>query len=69
MVQISNEEYANLVGAKGALSEALKGLADVVEACQRSGGDCVPVSLEKISNSDVADAVNHARVTLANYAV
>lgn len=68
MVQITNEEYAKLVSAKGALSEALQRLADVTEAHVRSGDDCVPESLANSSSADVADAVNHARVTLASFA-
>lgn len=68
MVQITNEEYAKLVSAKGALSEALQRLADVTEARERSGDDSVPASLANTSSADVADAVNHARVTLASFA-
>jgi len=69
MVQITNEEYSKLVGARGALSEALQRLADVSEAHERSSDDSVPASLKRVSSADVAEAVNHARVTLTNYAV
>ena len=67
MVQLSNEEYQQLVTAKGALSEALQRLADVTEAFQRPGDDAVPAHLRNTSEADVADAVNHARVVLNDF--
>ena len=67
MVQLSNSDYAKLIESKGALTVALVRLANVVEAVQRKGDDCVPASMRDLGDDDVADAVNDARTTLALY--
>lgn len=68
IVQISNAEYSKLVAAQGALSAALKRLADVTEAREREGDDAVPESLRNLTDDDVADAIREARGALADFA-
>lgn len=67
MIQIPNAEYAKLVGSRAAIQAALQRLADVTEARERVGEDCVPESLRNLTDADVAGAVNQARVVIAEF--
>ncbi|WP_432263350.1 hypothetical protein [Cupriavidus sp. TMH.W2] len=55
MVQISNAEYATLIGERDALKAKAAMFCDVVEAFLRSGEEGVPKSLQKVDESRVAD--------------
>jgi len=67
MIQISNQEYAGLVAARDAMQAALHRVAEVGEAHERAGEDCVPWHLKDVSAADVSDAVSQARVVLAQH--
>jgi hypothetical protein len=69
MIQISNQEYAGLVAARDAMQAALHRFADVVEANERSGEDCVPWHLKDVTAADISDAVLQARGVLVEHGV
>ena len=58
--------FYGMTGSKPAeIRQALLHLADVTEARERAGEDCVPECLRNLSSAEVADTVQRARAALA----
>lgn len=58
--------FHGMAGPKpAAVWAALSHLADVTEARERKGEDCVPERLRNLTDADVANAVQRARAALA----
>jgi hypothetical protein len=58
-------DRAALFAAAPELAQVLRTLADYAEARERGGDDAVPARLRNISDAQMADAINAARVALA----
>lgn len=61
MVQISNAEYAALIGERDVLKAKAATFCDVVEAFLRSDEDGVPKALQNVDASRVTDELYSLR--------
>ncbi len=67
MIEISDQNYRDLIEARNAFGKELNDLADVAEALVRKGDASVPEHLRGVTEKDLVDAVGMTRSLVHKY--